>query len=538
MWFRASLVICSILLVSGCQVIQIFGKGDETSPVNEPSPAPSSTPEPPEEPTTVSFIRGDANMNGTIDRGDILQIGEHLYAADSLSCEDAADYNDDGEINVTDAILVGRYLAGTSGPPPNAWPDAGTDPTDDELHCNYYDNSLDEDIALDKLIITDRDTLLVAGLDFENVMNRLASTSGVQGADALETYQDWWTNVQPPRVETYLGSTDPFDTNGLSDALENPDSYVPVAVVNRFDLASDDASDCGEYRVLYGKRSLFRLGDLHNRNLILFEARVPNPTPGDIEGCRPLLDLWNELACGDWFAKGGVLRQAFQFGVGGVPPILHADHYRAGAGQIRTSTFMDQGSASTNTWVFREFNVDTADGFRIAQTSVKENAQPQRFLTLYYDPFYYTFVDSVGALAAGTYTDVSLGAFGEDDSFNAAYGEAIRSSTRSANFNDYVVGNVGSASNPALDVEVTNAAASHGLTSQNIFDRATALTCAGCHANEVLPDLDLGGGVQRPVSLGFHHINEYGVISPALRTVFLPQRDENWNDYNGPATCE
>jgi hypothetical protein len=78
-----------------------------------------------------------------------------------------------------------------------------------------------------------------------------------------------------------------------------------------------------------------------------------------------------------------------------------------------------------------------------------------------------------------------------------------------------------------------------GLTPNHILNRATALTCAGCHQLSQQPNKPLGGGLTWPRSLGFVHISErvqdqengpdglrFG-ISPALIDVFLPMRTQH-----------
>ena len=220
------------------------------------------------------------------------------------------------------------------------------------------------------MVVTDRSTLEAAGITFAHVMDTIIATSDAPATDRLELYQQWWSQVD--RVESDLGQTDPFDLWGGTDITENPDSYVPVAVLNRFDLAPANYSTCGQVRIVFGKRSVFRLGDLHDRNLLIFEAEVPNPNPSaGAAGCRPLTDLWNELPCESSWDRSWTLRKMFFDGVAGVPPVVQADHFGPGAGQIRSETFRDQGEGVENTWMFREFEVETAaDGLEIVQVPV------------------------------------------------------------------------------------------------------------------------------------------------------------------------
>ncbi len=60
------------------------------------------------------------------------------------------------------------------------------------------------------------------------------------------------------------------------------------------------------------------------------------------------------------------------------------------------------------------------------------------------------------------------------------------------------------------------------LTVNNVLDRATTQTCAGCH--QVSNGAALGGGLTWPSSATFVHVDEQSNLSPALTTTFLPKR--------------
>lgn len=73
------------------------------------------------------------------------------------------------------------------------------------------------------------------------------------------------------------------------------------------------------------------------------------------------------------------------------------------------------------------------------------------------------------------------------------------------------------------------------LTVENILARATAMTCAGCHAPDSFLSnfrgqigvLELPDGTwinEWPLSHDFVHINEHGELSPGMLEVFLPAR--------------
>ena len=86
-------------------------------------------------PPPVQFIRGDVDSSGTFGMTDPIQILLWLFRGGELACQDTADIDDDGQVNLTDAIALLNFLF-QGGPAPQApYPEAGIDPTEDELEC-------------------------------------------------------------------------------------------------------------------------------------------------------------------------------------------------------------------------------------------------------------------------------------------------------------------------------------------------------------------------------------------------------------------
>ena len=91
------------------------------------------------------FKRGDVNGNGEVEY-IIDVIGLLFYAfADGAPppCLDAADIDDDGELFlIVDALMLlnWAYLDGDIPPDPGPY-ECGSDPTDDDLDCDYTDCS-------------------------------------------------------------------------------------------------------------------------------------------------------------------------------------------------------------------------------------------------------------------------------------------------------------------------------------------------------------------------------------------------------------
>jgi hypothetical protein len=241
-------------------------------------------------------------------------------------------------------------------------------------------------------------------------MDRLAADMNV---DRLDLFQRWWATAnesptgksdcatpnafcncetgidvglskingfpyQCPRAEGEQSILDPFENEA--------NGYNAIAFVNRFDLADKNSgANCGEYRIVFAKNSGFKQRYQEapanaNRNLIIFEALVPNPdrqagTDKDgpfakLAGCRPIVEFWLGLSNPEMStaARGEALHDFFLFGLpkDNVDPVVQARHYAGGpaSGQIRTNQFMD------GTWTLREFKTQ---GDRIVPATVKSN---------------------------------------------------------------------------------------------------------------------------------------------------------------------
>lgn len=91
------------------------------------------------------FRRGDANQDGGVDISDVVFMLEALIPGTFegpfvITCEDAADVNDDGQVNIADPINL-LYVLGVppTPPPPPPYLFCGEDPTDDALGCDAAD---------------------------------------------------------------------------------------------------------------------------------------------------------------------------------------------------------------------------------------------------------------------------------------------------------------------------------------------------------------------------------------------------------------
>jgi hypothetical protein len=82
------------------------------------------------------FIRGDANLSQRVNIADPAATLRYVFIATPASfCPDAADANDDGHVNIADAIYSLDFLFRGGAVPPAPFPEPNLDPTSDSLSC-------------------------------------------------------------------------------------------------------------------------------------------------------------------------------------------------------------------------------------------------------------------------------------------------------------------------------------------------------------------------------------------------------------------
>lgn len=93
------------------------------------------------EPHNARFLRGDSNDDGSVDISDAVSVLGYLFQGGNAPyCADAADANDDGQVDIGDPILILRSLFQRSARIRPPYPRAGYDRTPDELDCDIYEN--------------------------------------------------------------------------------------------------------------------------------------------------------------------------------------------------------------------------------------------------------------------------------------------------------------------------------------------------------------------------------------------------------------
>ncbi len=82
------------------------------------------------------FVRGDVDFDGAIQINDAQLILGLVVQGTAVPCNDSADTNDDGHLDISDPIFLLQYLFQSGSPlPPSPFPDAGIDPTGDAIDC-------------------------------------------------------------------------------------------------------------------------------------------------------------------------------------------------------------------------------------------------------------------------------------------------------------------------------------------------------------------------------------------------------------------
>ncbi len=84
---------------------------------------------------SAQFIRGDANMDSVLDISDVVKILLYKFSGAQLLCLDAADANDDGRIDISDAQYITNHLFKSGPAPKSPYPEKGLDTTGDNLSC-------------------------------------------------------------------------------------------------------------------------------------------------------------------------------------------------------------------------------------------------------------------------------------------------------------------------------------------------------------------------------------------------------------------
>jgi hypothetical protein len=87
------------------------------------------------ETSTRFFLRGDANLDGIFSLADVFSILRFNFLGGPMACLDAADVDDSGQIDQTDALFLFDAIFNRRRTPPEPFLNLGRDPTHDSLDC-------------------------------------------------------------------------------------------------------------------------------------------------------------------------------------------------------------------------------------------------------------------------------------------------------------------------------------------------------------------------------------------------------------------
>lgn len=336
-----------------------------------------------------------------------------------------------------------------------------------------------------------------------------------------------------PRAEGTLADSEGFFTEG------DPDYFFPVAIVNRFDLTPLDGSRCGQYRIIYAKQS--GLTDPANRVFLIFESALVSPMPGCLESCRPVAEFLKGLEGGTTEELAQKIDDLYFTGIDGFFPAVHPMQYGLmgddqgygghEGGQIRVSMHME------DPWDMREMRLGPGpdgSGVQVVPATVKNSPA-----AAFFDPSNPSWS---AEMVRTQLVPMSLPGLAMDDvaaiqMFTPIEVNGVESVLAGEKKNDYYAAATQSGDTSfveSIDAMITSSGYGAGCPSDDPFDaeavlrRATALSCAGCHApSELLgPERSIGCGLTWPDSIGQAHVTEKGEVSPALKEVFLPHRAE------------
>lgn len=320
-------------------------------------------------------------------------------------------------------------------------------------------------------------------------------------------------------AESALAHADPFSTD--PEGLH----FAASAVLGRYDMANARAGTCGESRIVYWKDR----GPVTGKAGFIVELQTPPVI--DSQGhatCEPVAQFWASLSTiDDVNVRADKLEEYFFEGLPGMayPPVSARGAGWDGLGQVRSNNFVDNVQ-----WNLRESKwtgVCGVDGCRakFAIVDVKGSPSDKLFAGTHANApaFEHWFLSkSVPRLArARTANDLGLG---NDAVFNAFEGisqpfaddpvSVLYRQAASADLRGKIAAKLSELGSP--------------LSVDNILDRATAATCAGCH--RISRNADLGGGLVFPRPFGFVHVGENGALSIAMVEQFLPARRQLLQD--------
>lgn len=399
------------------------------------------------------------------------------------------------------------------------------------------------------------DEAVLAPFRFERVLDAIADGGPGSGETLFRQWMD--TQNAAPGLDAAMPHCDDERTNGiptlngfalrcpavegaLATAPYVPDSFVPIGITNRFDMADAAGAHCGQYRLLFANGNLPATDAFH----VIFEAALPNPRPHlGLAGCRPVAQFWADLSNVDALDQRRMLLERFFFeGLDGFAPAIDAAHFRIAPAGIRTL------SINSDTGIgFRQFRVErrcNTSCREVVRADVLENI-PSGTLFDANDTseraarFRAAFLENVKTLAT---RDVNLYHMRIPAEFLVPDPDPGTPDNVAFLFRFVFKRSQATAAGKQFHDEIAAELARLGstLTPDEIVLRAETQSCVGCHFSGTA----VGEDVQFPAArLDFQHVTEKELddgeggagtrfaISPAMRDVFIPHRMKILRDF-------
>ncbi|HEY6136793.1 MAG TPA: hypothetical protein VI670_03425 [Thermoanaerobaculia bacterium] len=393
------------------------------------------------------------------------------------------------------------------------------------------------------------DVTILEGFPFIKVMNWIVAESGTTPEKLIRQMFDT-QNPSPGMADSASPHCDDFLVNGaatfngfprrcptpearVAGVHPNLPGFIPLALINRFDMAPADGSNCGQYRIIYS--AYLSPGFAH----LNFEGVLPNAHPEQgLAGCKAVAQFWADLSGVDSVIERRFRLEKFFFdGIAGFEPVVKASHYTAAAGgSVRTRQLVP--TLPSRGWRSYEFHLDQqcpTSGLCSLRLipDVLENLPFGPLFDANVDTplareFRETFLEQVPTLAINDLNQYRMNIDKKfllvesdpvDDFFAFNYSLPFRQSQST---------DAGKAFRAQIAAKLESAGSS--LTPEEIVARAETQTCSGCH---FVPQ-SVGGGLIFPGALDGSHIgglvrgeegpqSRWG-ISGAMEKVFIPNR--------------
>lgn len=384
---------------------------------------------------------------------------------------------------------------------------------------------------------------ILSRFSFEDVLDQLIRENGTED---LQTGRELWTqwlatngncddfngypiSCRGGELET---DADPFTIDNFN--------YQAVGLFNRFDLASADGSDCGEYRIVFAREH----NDFAQEKTLIFEARLSNPQPeAGLAGCSDIAQFWASLTNMDANeARADALESFYFSGIAGIKPVLHPDHFQRldGSGQVRTNSFLENTEWSMREYgIRRDCSIDCQLVFK--QMPTKENP----FLALLDDTAFQDWlIDTIAIPGEGLLANsVNELTFPVPEVFNS--GESLSPESR---VRPLFIPNIADNMPAVLSERIADKLAVLGssISAEQLINRANSLTCNGCHHTSspsfsgnnddlgfaaTFPDVDRFRHVQLSVDTIDAPNGPRYKMSDALKIEFLPYRKQVFEEY-------